>query len=92
MNMWFLASSMFVLVGQIDVPGRCFAYLDPGSGSMILQILVVGLAGAGVLFKYAGARILDFVWPFRRGRTQSNDVSPPPHAGEDESSPVDESR
>lgn len=92
MNMWFFASNMFVLVGQIDVPVRCLAYLDPGSGSMILQILVVGLAGVGVLFKYAGARILDIVWPFRRRRTQSNDISPPPHDGHEESSPLDVSR
>jgi hypothetical protein len=33
-----------------------FAYLDPGSGSMILQAVIGGLAGVGVAFKAYRAR------------------------------------
>jgi hypothetical protein len=32
------------------------AYLDPGSGAIILQLLVAGVAGAVVWFKYHGKR------------------------------------
>ena len=45
------------------VGGACIAapeahaYLDPGSGSMLLQILLGGLAGAGVLAKLYWHRI-----------------------------------
>jgi len=41
------------------------AYLDPGSGSMILQALLGGLAAVGVFFKFYGRRVRDF-FRFRR--------------------------
>lgn len=31
---------------------RAHAYLDPGNGSMVLQIILGGAAGIGVLLKY----------------------------------------
>lgn len=37
------------------------AYLDPGSGSVILQALLGGTAAAGVALKFYGRRILDFL-------------------------------
>jgi hypothetical protein len=33
-------------------------YIDPGSGSMLLQLLLGGLAGLWVVFKLWGRRIL----------------------------------
>lgn len=36
---------------------RLFAYLDPGSGSMLLQVLLGGLAGIAVSIKMFGKRI-----------------------------------
>ena len=36
------------------------AYLDPGTGSMVLQILLGGLAGLGVLGKLYWHRIREF--------------------------------
>ena len=36
------------------------AYLDPGSGAIIVQALVAGVAGAVVFFKYQGRRIKAF--------------------------------
>lgn len=33
------------------VPTIAFAYLDPGTGSMLLQVLLGGLAAVGVAFK-----------------------------------------
>jgi hypothetical protein len=38
-----------------------FAYLDAGTGSMIVQILVGGLAAAGVALKIYWRRLLTFL-------------------------------
>jgi hypothetical protein len=56
-------------------------YLDPGTGSVILQALLGGLAGLAVALKLFGRRILDF---FRIGRSDSKkttDPAPDPDAG-----------
>jgi hypothetical protein len=37
-----------------------FAYLDPGTGSMLVQLLVGGLAAAGVAAKFYWRRLLGF--------------------------------
>ena len=37
---------------------RLFAYIDPGTGSLILQILLGGVAGAWMILKLFGHRIL----------------------------------
>jgi hypothetical protein len=37
------------------------AYLDPGSGSMILQAVVGGVAAAGVMAKLYWRRLLGFL-------------------------------
>jgi len=37
------------------------AYLDPGTGSMLLQLLVGGVAAIGVTAKFYGRRILRFL-------------------------------
>lgn len=39
-------------------PMRILAYLDPGSGSMILQAVVGGLAAVGVMGKFYWRRLL----------------------------------
>ena len=43
----------------VAVP-EAHAYLDPGSGSLLLQILLGGLAGIGVLAKLYWHRIREF--------------------------------
>ena len=35
-------------------------YLDPGSGAMLVQALVAGVAGVIVFFKYQGRRVKAF--------------------------------
>lgn len=37
---------------------RIFAYLDPGTGSIVLQALLGGIAGAAVTLKLFGRRIV----------------------------------
>ena len=40
-----------------------YGYLDPASGSMFLQLLLGGLAGAALFFKLVWHRIRDFLRP-----------------------------
>lgn len=42
---------------------RVLAYLDPGTGSIIVSALVAGVAGIGVFFRTMGRKITS---PFRR--------------------------
>jgi hypothetical protein len=46
--------------GLLTVYGgdKAFAYLDPGSGSMYLQILLGGVAGMGLVLKVFWSNIL----------------------------------
>ena len=43
------------------------AYLDPGSGSMLVQLLLGGVAGAAVIMKLGWERFRDM---FRSSRTK----------------------
>ena len=54
-------------------------YLDPGSGSVILQALLGGVAGLLVTFKLFGRRILGFL---RIGRSDSSEAPEPTPDGE----------
>ena len=46
---------------MVAVTAQVFAYLDPGSGSMIAQLLVGGLAAMGVAIKLYWQRLLVFL-------------------------------
>ncbi|MDJ0893611.1 MAG: hypothetical protein QNJ92_00600 [Alphaproteobacteria bacterium] len=39
------------------VPGPAFAYIDPGTGGMLLQLLLGGVAGALVVIKLYWSRL-----------------------------------
>jgi len=39
-----------LILGQFSI-SNAFAYIDPGSGSMIVQMLIGALFGAGILVK-----------------------------------------
>jgi len=43
-----------------------FAYLDPGSGSMILQAILGGVAGLVVALKMFGRRMFSFLTFWKR--------------------------
>ena len=49
---------LFVLVISFVFPPAVHAYLDPGSGSMLLQVLLGGAAGLAVLIKLYWQRVL----------------------------------
>lgn len=53
-----------VFLCALGVGQEAFAYLDPGTGSMLLQLLLGGIAGALMIVKLYWARLKDFL--FRR--------------------------
>jgi hypothetical protein len=57
-------------------PGTAEAYLDPGTGSYVFQMLVAAAVSLGFLFKAYWRRIVELVTRWRRGETP-----PPPDAG-----------
>jgi len=53
---WF-----FMLVGWFVLcPPPSHAYLDPGNGSMLLQLLLAGFAGVAVALKMFWRRVVAF--------------------------------
>ncbi len=46
-----LSLPLFVLMGWLLFESPVYAYLDPGAGSMLLQILVGGFAAVGMIGK-----------------------------------------
>jgi hypothetical protein len=64
---------LFVLLYGVSFPKEALAYLDPGSGSMMLQLLLGGIAGVAV--------VLNLYWNafgnlFRRKKHQYDSVPP----------------
>jgi hypothetical protein len=49
-----------VFVGVLAAAGPAQAYLDPGTGSMILQLLLGGVAGVAVVVKLYWTKIRTF--------------------------------
>jgi hypothetical protein len=52
---------------------RVDAYLDPGSGSMLVQLLLGGVAGAAVIMKLGWQRFRDM---FRSSSTKEHETKP----------------
>ncbi len=63
---------LILLIALFLLPAQAQAYLDPGSGSMVLQLLVAGVAGLGVGLKFFWGRIAAY---FRRSASSQGDVS-----------------
>ena len=55
--------ALLAIIGFLLVfaPHPAWAYLDPGSGSMLLQLILGGVAGAVVLVKIYWRRLLAFL-------------------------------
>ena len=51
---------VFVFALALDFSNPALAYLDPATGSMILQLLLGGVAGALVVGKLYWQRVKDF--------------------------------
>lgn len=51
------------------------AYLDPGSGVVLAQMLLAGIAGIGLFLKYQGRRLLTFLGLRKRETGDDSDAS-----------------
>lgn len=49
-----------VFAAGIICPEKACAYLDPGTGSMILQVILAGVVGIGCTFKVWRDKIIHF--------------------------------
>ncbi|UMZ74125.1 hypothetical protein [Natranaerofaba carboxydovora] len=58
---------LFSLLILFMFPGISYAYLDPGSGSLIFQMIVAGAAGIAFAVKVFWYRIKQFFGLFRGG-------------------------
>jgi hypothetical protein len=74
-----MSVNIFAAVGalMLILTDTAHAYLDPGSGSMYLQILLGGLAGMGLVLKVFWANILATL-----GLGKKEEKSPDPDAAE----------
>ena len=68
-----LFALLFASVLRVDAPAH--AYLDPGTGSMLVQLLLGGVAGALVIGKLYWAR-LTAMFGFGRPRSQEEAGEP----------------
>ena len=53
-----------------------FAYLDPGAGSMILQMILAGILGLSYTIKLYWRRIVRFVRRDKEPETQAEETAP----------------
>jgi hypothetical protein len=73
-------------VAALFLTGPAWAYLDPGTGSMMLQILLGGLAGAMVVGRLYWNRFRTFVTSrFTTKRDEIAHAQPDSHRREDTS-------
>jgi len=63
MNARFGATVLAIAIIGISLPGTAHAYIDPGSGSIVLQMILAAIAGGVFYFRSALARFVGF---FRR--------------------------
>ncbi len=65
-----------VLLGTVGVTSPAYAYLDPGTGSMLVQMLLGGVAGAMVIGKLYWHQVKAF---FGLGTEKNSDQEPASH-------------
>ena len=65
------SAQLVVLVGLVSLLGAtdAHAYLDPGTGSMIIQILIASFIGAAVFLRRFWTRIAEFFNRYRNSDT-----------------------
>jgi len=62
-----LAITIFAVF--LFIPTITFAYLDPGSGSYLIQIIVASVAGAGYLLKVNWEKVKGILFKRKTGKT-----------------------
>jgi len=59
------------------LPSRAMAYLDPGSGSIMLQALIASVTAAGATVAFYWRSLKDAVTGRRHRRSEPNDQNDP---------------
>ena len=70
------------IVAYFCTESSAYAYLDPGSGSMLLQLLLGGVAGIIVILKLYWQRLLTF-FGLRKEEAPNEDAAPTLSTDED---------
>jgi hypothetical protein len=60
-----------MIVGAAEVQDPVYAYLDPGTGSIVIQAVVAGVVGALAVCRFYWSRLKGL---FRRTSPKDNDV------------------
>ena len=68
-----LAPLAIPLLLVLAAEARVDAYLDPGSGSMLVQLLLGGVAGAAVIMKLGWERFKDIFRSSKAKQTKPNE-------------------
>ena len=68
-----ISLSIFVVLSILCVPSKAYAYIDPGTGSMILQSLIAGLMGVLFTIKIYWTRIKNFLFRLKIDQKKNPD-------------------
>ena len=74
------AVCLVVSVFLLAWPGNAAAYVDPGTGSYVLQLLIAGLVGSAFTLKIFWGRLKRFFQSRASKKKDASDITP----GEDE--------
>lgn len=58
---WIIGTLGLVAVFMITFQPHAYAYLDPGSGSFFIQMLLAGLLGASFMLKNFWKKVKEFI-------------------------------
>ena len=72
--------ALALLLAALSIPTAAAAYVDPGTGSYFLQILIAGILGAAFTLKLYWRRIKSFLTGTRSGQKGAEEER---QAGED---------
>jgi len=50
---------VFLVFSLLTISPNVFAYLDPGTGAMIIQAIIAMFIGAGIFFNHIKLKVLD---------------------------------
>ena len=59
-----------IFIAEIIMPQKAYAYLDPGTGSMIVQVIIATFASIGCTLAIYRDKIINF---FKKGNKDVND-------------------
>ncbi len=68
-----------VILFGLGLPGQAMAYLDPGTGSAILQMAMAGILGSLFVLKTYWRRLMSFFSSKPLEETDAHSAAPPPN-------------